>query len=67
MVKHLIEGSNSDEILRIRYTRKADETWNLMKLKSNNWTLDQREIRKILHPNLGEMKNNSVSRMKLSM
>ena len=70
MVKRQIEGPNDDEILRIRYPQKVDETRNPMKLKSNN--LDLRsgrnlyfKISKNSNPNLGEMKNNSISRMKL--
>ena len=30
-IKHQIEGSNDDEILRFCYPRKAEETRNLMK------------------------------------
>ena len=33
MVKHLIEGSNDNEILRFLYPQKADETRNPMKQK----------------------------------
>ena len=49
---------------------KTDEKRNLMKLKSNDCDLRSSrnlcfKIRKILRPNLGEMKNNSISRMKL--
>ena len=39
MVKHQIEGSNDDEILRIRYPWKAYETRNPMKQKSNDLDL----------------------------
>ena len=70
MVKCQIEGSNDDEILQIRYPRKAGEIRNLMKLKSND--LDLRsgrnssfKISKNLLLNLGEAMNNSISKMKL--
>ena len=72
MVKRQIEGSNDDEILWISYPQKSDETKNLMKPKSND--LDLRsgrnpcfKINKIPHPNLGETKNNSISKMKLTI
>ena len=36
MVKRQIDESNDDEILKIRYTLKADETRNPMKPKSKD-------------------------------
>ena len=71
MVKRQIEGSNDDEILGIRYPQKFDETRNLMKLKLNDLALRSGrnpcfKISKNVHPNLGEMKNNSISKMKLT-
>ena len=70
MVKHQIEGSNDDDILRFCYPRKADETRNPMKSKSNN--LDLRsgrnlclKISKNLNPILAKIKNNSIHKMKL--
>ena len=39
MVKRQIEGSNGDEILRISYPQKADETRNPMKPTSNDFDL----------------------------
>ena len=71
MVKHQIEGSNDDEILRFFYAQKADETRNPIKLKSND--LDLRlgrnpcfKIRKNLNPIWAKMKNNSILRIKLT-
>ena len=59
MVKCQIEGSNGDEILRIRYPRKANETRNPLKSTSND--LDLRSgrnpclnISKNSHSNLDE-------------
>ena len=37
MVKRQIEGSNGDEILRIRYPQNADEIRNPRKPKPNNF------------------------------
>ena len=70
MVKCQIEGSNSDEILRIKNLQKADETRNPMKLKSNDLDLRSKrnlcfKISKNPHPNLGETMNNSNYKMKL--
>ena len=53
LVKRQIERSNIDEILRIRYPQKADETRNPMKPKSNDldlrsWRNQYLKIRKIL-------------------
>ena len=72
MVKRQIEGSNSDEILWIEYPQKADETRNPMKLKSNDLGLISGrnmcfKISKIPYPNLGKTKNNSISKMKLTI
>ena len=70
MVKCQIEGTNGDEILRIRYSQKDDETRNSMKPKSND--LDVRsgrnsclKISKNLRSNLSEKMKIFISKMKL--
>ena len=70
MVKRQIEGPSGDEILRIKYPQKSDETTNPMKPKSND--LDLRsgrnscfKISKNPHSNLGEKMKIIISKMKL--
>ena len=70
MAKSQVEGSNDDEILRIRYPQRSDETRNPMKPKSNDLDLRSRrnpyfKISKNMHPNLSETKDNLISKMKL--
>ena len=72
MVKRQIEGSNDDEILGIRYPRKADETRNLMKPKLNDLDLKSRrnpcfKIRQNPHPNLVETMEILISKLKLTI
>ena len=71
MVKRQIEGSNNNEILRIRYALKADETKNPMKSKSKDlnlrsWRNPYFKISKTPHPNLGETIEISISNLKLT-
>ena len=72
MVKRQIEGSNDDEILRFSYPWKSDETRNLMKLKSIDLDLNSGrnpcfKINKNLHLIWAKMKNNLISKMKLTI
>ena len=72
MVKRQITESNDDGILQIRYPRKADETRNQNKPKSNHLNLKLGrnpcfKISKNPHLNLSETKNNSISKIKLTI
>ena len=72
MVKPQIEESNGDEILRIRYPWKADETRNSMKSKSNDLDLKLGrnpcfKIKENVHFNLGEKMKILIYKLKLTI